>query len=63
VRLIQPGKSWLSWFLPPDGLWSVAKHPREWMRRVQGTESRYYRAIGSAEALMLKAADLGQRWM
>jgi REP element-mobilizing transposase RayT len=48
---------------PPEGLWSVANHPREWMRRVQGTESRYYRAIGSAEALMLKAADLGQRWM
>ncbi|WP_376697549.1 hypothetical protein [Wenzhouxiangella sp. EGI_FJ10305] len=48
---------------PPEGLWSVANHPREWMRRVQGTESRYYRAIGSGEALMLKAADLGQRWM
>jgi REP element-mobilizing transposase RayT len=48
---------------PPEGLWSVANHPKEWMRRVQGTESRYYRAIGSAEALMLKAADLGQRWM
>ncbi|NBD95099.1 MAG: hypothetical protein GVY11_01300 [Gammaproteobacteria bacterium] len=48
---------------PPEGLWSVANHPREWVRRVQGTESRYYRAIGSAEALMLKAADLGQRWM
>ena len=48
---------------PPDGLWSVANHLRELMLRVQGTESRYYRAIGSAEALMLKAADLGQRWM
>jgi REP element-mobilizing transposase RayT len=48
---------------PPEGLWSVASHPHEWMRRVQGTESRYYRAIGSAEALMLKAADLDQRWM
>lgn len=48
---------------PPEGLWSVANHRREWMRRVQGTESRYYRAIGSAEALMRKAADLGQRWM
>jgi hypothetical protein len=48
---------------PPEGLWSVANHPREWMRRVQGIESGYYRAIGSAEALMLKAADLGQRWM
>lgn len=48
---------------PPEALWGVANHPREWMRRVQGTESRYYRAIGSAEALMQKAADLGQRWM
>ena len=32
------------------------------MRRAQGTESRYYREIGSAEALMLKADELGQRW-
>ncbi|MEE4302558.1 MAG: hypothetical protein V2J19_00280 [Wenzhouxiangella sp.] len=48
---------------PPEGLWSVANHPREWLRRLQGTESAYYRAIGSAEALILKAADLGQRWM
>ena len=48
---------------PPDGLWNVANPPRDWINRVQGTESRYYRAIGSAEALMLKAADLGQRWM
>jgi len=30
---------------------------------VQGTESQYYRAIGSAEALMLKAAELKQHWM
>lgn len=31
--------------------------------RLQETGTRYYRAIGSAEALMLKAADLGQGWM
>jgi REP element-mobilizing transposase RayT len=55
---LSPGEDTL-----PDALWSVANHPKEWMRRVQGTESRYYRAIGSAEALMLKAADIGQRWM
>jgi hypothetical protein len=24
---------------PPEGLWSVANHPKEWIRRVQGTES------------------------
>lgn len=57
------GKLSASEEMPPEGLWNVANHPREWMRRVQGTESRYYRAIGSAEALMLKAAELGQRWM
>lgn len=48
---------------PTEGLWSVASPTRDWTRRVQGTESRYYRAIGSAEALMLKAADLAQRRM
>jgi len=48
---------------PPPGLWSVAKHPKQWLRQVQGTESAYYRAIGSAEALMLKAAELQQHWM
>ena len=47
--------------MPPDTLWRVVKHPGEWMRGVQGTESNYYRAIGSAESLMLKAAELGQR--
>ena len=30
---------------------------------MQGTENIYYRAIGSAEALMEKAAALGQTWM
>jgi hypothetical protein len=33
------------------------------VRQVQGTESQYYRVIGSAEALMAKAAELGQTWM
>jgi len=48
---------------PPSALWTVAKHPKQWLRQVQGTESQYYRAIGSAEALMLKAAELKQHWM
>jgi hypothetical protein len=33
------------------------------LRQVPGTESTYYRAIGSAEALMAKAQTLGQSWM
>ena len=45
---------------PPDGLWSIANHARRWIWPVRGTDSRYCRAIGSAEALILKAADHGQ---
>ena len=47
----------------PADVWQVADHPKQWLRQVQGTESIYYRAIGSAEALMAKAEALGQVWM
>ncbi len=48
---------------PPAAIWSLADAPNQWVRQVQGTESHYYRVIGSAEALMAKAAELGQSWM
>jgi hypothetical protein len=48
---------------PPEVVLRLSKHSDRWLRQVRGTESRYYRAIGSAEALMAKAAELGQRWM
>ncbi|TVQ35087.1 MAG: hypothetical protein EA370_09740 [Wenzhouxiangella sp.] len=46
-------------------IWEVADHDKAWVRQVQGTEGFYYRAIGSAEALMAKAESLslGQVWM
>ena len=47
----------------PADIWQIARHPDDWVRRVMGTESVYYRAIGSAEALMAKAEALGQSWM
>jgi len=47
----------------PDVVLRFSRHSDRWLRQVKGTESRYYRAIGSAEALMAKAAELGQRWM
>jgi len=47
----------------PAAIWQVSNHPDAWLRQVQGTESLYYRAIGSAEALMEKAEALGQAWM
>ncbi|AKS42662.1 hypothetical protein [Wenzhouxiangella marina] len=45
----------------PDIVWSLSRHPKAWLRRVHGTESRYYRAIGSAEALMAKAAEMRKK--
>ncbi|TVQ29414.1 MAG: transposase [Wenzhouxiangella sp.] len=47
----------------PADIWHVANHPKAWIHQVQGTENIYYRAIGSAEALMAKAEELGQAWM
>ena len=47
----------------PADIWQVTSHSKQWIRQVQSTESIYYRAIGSAEALMAKAAELGQTWM
>ena len=44
-------------------IWQASNHADAWLRQVQGTESLYYRAIGSAEALMEKAEALGQAWM
>jgi len=43
----------------PSGIWSITNDRDRWLRQVQATESRYFRAIGSAEALMPKAAE---RW-
>lgn len=48
---------------PPSEISKLSRNPKAWIRQVQGTESIYYRAIGSAEALMEKAAALGQIWM
>jgi len=48
---------------PPAEISRLSRNPKAWIRQVQGTESIYYRAIGSAEALMDKAAALGQTWM
>jgi len=48
---------------PPEVVLKLSNHSDRWLRQVRGTESKYYRATGSAEALMAKAAELGQRWI
>jgi hypothetical protein len=34
-----------------------------WLLQVQGTQSRYWRAIGLVDAMADKAAELQQRWL
>ena len=34
-----------------------------WLAQVRGVESRYCRAIGSAQALLDKARAMGQHWL
>jgi REP element-mobilizing transposase RayT len=36
---------------------------REWQTQMLGIESRYWRAVGTAESLIEKARVLGQRWL
>jgi hypothetical protein len=40
-----------------------AVETREWISQVRGIESRYCRAIGSAQALLDKARVMGQKWL
>ena len=47
----------------PSNIWLVANHPKDLVHQVHGTANLYYRAIGSAEALMEMAESLGQVWM
>ena len=36
---------------------------QRWCIPVLGTETRYWRAIGSAQSLIAKAAAIGQSWL
>lgn len=47
----------------PETARQAVESQKQWLRQVEGTESVFYRAIGSAEALMAKARDLNQSWM
>ena len=47
----------------PPSLNRIDPVAKRWINQVQGTESVFYRAIGSAEALKAKAEAIGQRWL
>lgn len=47
----------------PSVLRRVGVDEATWRYQVLGIESRYWRAVGAVDALMQKAADMGQRWL
>ncbi len=45
---------------PPSEISKLSRNSKAWIRQIQGTESIYYHAIGTVEAMMEKAAAFGQ---
>ena len=63
AHLVRPGKRHLSTSAAPSILGRLGLRERQWQFQVMGIESRYFRAIGGAEALMAKAEAMGQCWL
>ena len=47
----------------PPILRKLGLSEQQWHQQTLGTETRYWRAIGSARSLMEKAAVMGQAWL
>ena len=58
-----PGKRGAITGTPPAALARIGYTPERWRRQVLAVGSDYYRAIGAAEALVDKAAEIGQKWL
>ncbi len=63
AHLVRPGKCHLGTPAAPSVLSRLGLRERQWQFQVLGIESRYFRAIGGAEALMAKAEAMGQCWL
>jgi hypothetical protein len=62
-RIVREGKRGTIAADAPPVLSNLGMQERQWQAQVLGIESRYWRAVGSVESLMVKAASLGQRWL
>ncbi len=63
ARLVRPGRRGVIPETTPLVLGQLGLRERQWQFQVLGIESRYFRAIGCAEALMEKAHAMGQCWL
>ena len=62
-RLVSDGKRGSIAPATPSVLVRLGLREQEWQTQMLGIESRYWRAVGTVEALMEKAKALGQRWL
>ncbi len=62
-RQLAPGKRGVIRGPAPACLRSLGANHQRWADEVRGVNSRYWRAVGSAQALTDLAVALGQRWM
>jgi hypothetical protein len=62
-RLVRPDKRGAIDTTAPPVLERLGLRQAAWSCQVQGIESRYWRAVGTVDALMEKAKSLGQCWL
>ena len=63
ARLTRPDKQGKIDAIEPPILRKLGLSHSQWHQQMLGTETRYWRAIGSAQSLIEKAAAIGQRWL
>jgi len=62
-RQLHPGKRGRIQASAPAVLKQIGLNEPQWLIQVRGIESRYWRAVGTADSLVRLAERLGQQWM
>jgi len=62
-RILHPGKRGMIGAHEPPALRKLGLDMSHWTMQVKGIGSGYWRAVGTAEELIEKAAEIGQSWL
>ena len=62
-RVLHPGKCGVIGAHEPLALRKLGLDTHPWTMKVKGIGSGYWRAVGTAEELIEKAAEIGQNWL
>ena len=60
---MHPGKRGVIGGHEPPALRKLGLDMQQWTMKVKGIGSGYWRAVGTAEELIEKAAEIGQNWL